>query len=306
MIYIDNIVFDVSLYIFYIGDFMEIKQIKYFHEIANTGSINETAKRLNMSQPPLTYQIHQLEEELQIQLFERSQKGVTLTKAGQLFYERCQNILNYLESTQQEMKQFGQKEILRIGITHTTLPILMPYFKQFSKLHKDVHYEIQDAITYTLLNYLFDGIVDIAIVRSPVRLDGLNSIRIQSDTMIAISNKKNKDTLTLSDLKDTPLMIYRRYEDLILKAFQAQNITPDIFCLCDDARDQLLWAKEGLCTAIFPKSMMDYCEGLNVQDIHDENLSTDIYLVWPKQKKVSNLVQDYIDLFSVTPSPVFG
>ena len=41
---------------------MEIKQIKYFYEIANTGSINETAKRLNMSQPPLTYQIHQLEE----------------------------------------------------------------------------------------------------------------------------------------------------------------------------------------------------------------------------------------------------
>lgn len=276
---------------------MEIKQIKYFYEIANTGSINETAKRLNMSQPPLTYQIHQLEEELQIQLFERSQKGVSLTPAGKLFYDRCQNILNYLDSTQQEMKQFGQKETLRIGITHTTLPILMPYFHKFTSLHKDVHYEIQDAITYTLLNYLLDGIVDIAIVRSPVRLDGLNHLKIKSDTMIAISNKKSKDTITLSNLKNTPLMIYRRYEDLILKAFQSKNIQPDIFCLCDDARDQLLWAKEGLCTAIFPKSMMVYCKDLYVQDIKDENLNTDIYLAWPAQKKVSNLVQDFINLF---------
>ncbi len=276
---------------------MEIKQIKYFYEIANTGSINETAKRLNMSQPPLTYQIHQLEEELQIQLFERSQKGVSLTPAGKLFYDRCQNILNYLDSTQQEMKQFGQKETLRIGITHTTLPILMPYFHKFTNIHKDVHYEIQDAITYTLLNYLLDGIVDIAIVRSPVRLDGLNHLKIKSDTMIAISNKKSKDTITLSNLKNTPLMIYRRYEDLILKAFQSKNIQPDIFCLCDDARDQLLWAKEGLCTAIFPKSMMAYCKDLYVQDIKDDNLNTDIYLVWPAQKKVSSLVQDFINLF---------
>lgn len=285
---------------------MEIKQIKYFYEIANTGSINETAKRLNMSQPPLTYQIHQLEEELQIQLFERSQKGVTLTKAGKLFYDRCSNVLNYIDSTKQEMKQFGQKETLRIGITHTTLPVLMPYFKKFTNLHQDVHYEIQDAITYTLLNYLLDGIVDIAIVRSPVRLDGMNYLKIKSDTMIAVSHQNDKEKLTLSDLKDKPLMIYRRYEELILKAFQVKNIVPDIFCLCDDARDQLLWAKEGLCTAIFPKSMMEYCKDLCVQDIEDENLNTDIYLVWSKQKKVSNLVQDFIDLFSVTPWPVFG
>ena len=173
----------------------------------------------------------------------------------------------------------------------------MPYFHKFTSLHKDVHYEIQDAITYTLLNYLLDGIVDIAIVRSPVRLDGLNHLKIKSDTMIAISNKKSKDTITLSNLKNTPLMIYRRYEDLILKAFQSKNIQPDIFCLCDDARDQLLWAKEGLCTAIFPKSMMAYCKDLYVQDIKDDNLNTDIYLVWPAQKKVSSLVQDFINLF---------
>lgn len=276
---------------------MEIKQLKYFYEIANTGSINETAKRLNMSQPPLTYQIHQLEEELHVKLFERSQKGVSLTEAGKLLYERCQNILHYVDSTQQEVSKFGKQETLRIGITHTTLPILIPYFRKFTKLHSDIHYEIQDAITYTLLNYCLDGIVDVAIVRSPVRLDGMNHIKIQSDTMIAVSNKKEKNIITLQDLSDKPLMIYRRYEELILNAFEKKDIQPNIFCLCDDARDQLLWAKEGLCTAIFPYSMKAYCKDLHIQEIEDENLNTDIYLIWPKGKKVSSLTQDFIHLF---------
>ena len=54
---------------------MELRQLEYFREIANTGSINEAARKLNMSQPPLSYQIRQLENELNVQLFERTHKG---------------------------------------------------------------------------------------------------------------------------------------------------------------------------------------------------------------------------------------
>ena len=67
---------------------MEIRQLEYFREIATTGSINEAARRLNMSQPPLSYQMKQLEAELNVTLFERNRTGVTLTEAGKLLYER--------------------------------------------------------------------------------------------------------------------------------------------------------------------------------------------------------------------------
>ena len=63
---------------------MEIRQLEYFREIATTGSINEAARRLNMSQPPLSYQMKQLEAELNVTLFERTRTGVTLTEAGKL------------------------------------------------------------------------------------------------------------------------------------------------------------------------------------------------------------------------------
>ena len=61
---------------------MEIRQLEYFRKIAQTGSINEAARQLNMSQPPLSYQLKLLEQELDVVLFERSRQGVTMTEAG--------------------------------------------------------------------------------------------------------------------------------------------------------------------------------------------------------------------------------
>lgn len=82
--------------------------MEYFREIAATGSINEAARRLNMSQPPLSYQMKQLEAELHVKLFERKRTGVTLTKAGQLLYERTENLLAFVRSTENEVAKAGK------------------------------------------------------------------------------------------------------------------------------------------------------------------------------------------------------
>ena len=77
---------------------MEIRQLEYFKEIADTGSINEAARRLNMSQPPLSSQLRRLEDELNVRLFERTKKGVSLTEAGKLLYTHVERILDYTRS----------------------------------------------------------------------------------------------------------------------------------------------------------------------------------------------------------------
>ena len=100
---------------------MELRQLEYFREIASTGSINEAARHLNMSQPPLSYQIRQLENELNVKLFDRTSKGVTLTEAGKLLYDRSGNLLEYARSTELEVSKTGKKRILRIGLTPTTV-----------------------------------------------------------------------------------------------------------------------------------------------------------------------------------------
>ena len=279
---------------------MELRQLEYFQEIANTGSINEAARKLNMSQPPLSYQIRQLENELNVQLFERTHKGVILTAAGKLLYDRAASLLDYARSTELEVSQTGKKRVLRIGITPTTVGTVMPFIAEFSKKNPDVNFEVHDGITYTLYDYLQEGIIDISVVRTPLRLDDVESAVLHSEPMIAVSNpempSERRKLLILEDLVHRPLILYRRYEKLIMDAFHAQNLVPEVFCLCDDARGATLWVKEGLATAIFPQSMEPLCEGLTCQVLDEPDLVTKILLIWQKGRKPTAVVQDFMDV----------
>ncbi|MDY4692739.1 MAG: LysR family transcriptional regulator [Blautia sp.] len=285
---------------------MEIKQLEYFRQIASTGSINEAARRLNMSQPPLSYQMKQLEEELQVTLFERTRTGVILTEAGKLLYERSENLLDYIHSTELEVAKAGKKQVLRIGITPTTVSTIMPYISEFSKKNPDVNFEVRDGITYVLYNYLMDGIIDVSVARTPIRLEGAQSLVLGEEPMIAVypsgmcCEKNNR--IRLENLVHNPLILYRRYEELIMNAFSARNLHPNILCICDDPRDGLEWVKEGLAVAIFPQSMKEICEGmkkgLKIRLLNEKALKTRILLIWKKGKKLSRLVQSFLDICS--------
>ena len=280
---------------------MELRQLEYFREIASTGSINEAARHLNMSQPPLSYQIRQLETELNVKLFDRTSKGVTLTEAGKVLYDRSGNLLEYARSTELEVSKTGKKRILRIGLTPTTVDTIMPYIARFSKKNPDVNFEVHDGITYSLYEYLMDGIIDISVARTPLRLDEVSYLELCSEPMIAVSAApitpdSGIDSLKLADLLHKPLILYRRYEELIMNTFHAQNMIPDIFCVCDDPRGAMLWAKENLANAIFPKSMASLCNGLSIQEVDEPDLVTKILLIWAKGKKPVPLVQEFLEV----------
>ncbi len=277
---------------------MELKQLEYFRKIADTGSINEAARHLHMSQPPLSYQLRQLEGELQVRLFERSSQGVVLTEAGRLLYERSGNLLNYARSAAQEVSQTGKKRTLRMGITPTTAEIMMPYFVRFVRRCPDVNFEIRDGITFDLYNDLLEGIIDVSVVRTPLRLDDVEYRVLREEPMVAASSlqmrSEGEAVTALPELAHTPLVLYRRYEKLILDAFHARELEPDVFCICDDARDALLWAKAGLATALFPQSMENLCDGLRIQPLREEELTTQILLIWKKGRVLPAAAQEFL------------
>lgn len=279
---------------------MELRQLEYFRTIADTGSINEAARRLNMSQPPLSYQIRQLEDELHVRLFERSRRGVVLTEAGRLLYSRAANLLDYARSTQLEIAKAGRKRVLRLGVTPTTVSTVMPAVAAFAKKNPDVNFEVHDGSTYTLYDYLLEGIIEISVARTPLRLDEVEAAALRTEPMIAVSapgaQAEAAGPLRLADLPGRPLILYRRYEQLILDAFRAQKLEPDVFCTCDDARGAVLWAEAGLATAIFPQSMQRLCAGLQVQTLHEPSLQTKIVLIWKKGRKLSPAAQDFLDI----------
>jgi len=178
----------------------------------------------------------------------------------------------------------------------------MPYISRFSRENCDVNFEVRDAITFTLLNYLMDGIIDVSVVRTPIKLEGLNYLELDEEPMIAVlppeipENETKKEGISLKELTGCPLIIYRRYEEFLMKAFGEKNLQPDIFCVCDDPRDAMLWVQEGLATAVFPRSMEDLCTDLPIRIIEEEKLKTRILLAWKKDRRPSAVMQDFINI----------
>ena len=92
-----------------------------------------------------------------------------------------------------------------------------------------------------------------------------------------------------------------------MKAFGEKNLQPDIFCVCDDPRDAMLWVQEGLATAVFPRSMEDLCTDLPIRIIEEEKLKTRILLAWKKDRRPSAVMQEFINICEEYKeiSPVF-
>jgi DNA-binding transcriptional LysR family regulator len=103
---------------------MEIHQLRLFREVVDAGSISEAARRLNLSQPPVSYHIKMLEQELQVTLFQRGRRSIELTEAGRLLYERAGALLDMESTVSREITEAGSRRTLRIGVTPTTAPIL--------------------------------------------------------------------------------------------------------------------------------------------------------------------------------------
>lgn len=92
---------------------MDIRSIRYFMEAARELNITRAAENLHIAQPPLSRQIHQLEEELGVELFERKKKKLQLTEVGQLLLHRGDQIVTLVEKTEDEIRAFGK------GVTGT-------------------------------------------------------------------------------------------------------------------------------------------------------------------------------------------
>lgn len=276
---------------------MEIRQLEYFRKIALTGSINEAARQLNMSQPPLSYQLKLLEEELDVVLFERSRQGVTMTEAGKLLYQRSEELLQFADSTKLEVSKIGKRQVLRLGMTSTTVGPILPIISAFVQKHPEVTFEVHDGSTYSLADLLRSGIIDVSVVRTPLQLDDLDYQLFCEEPMIAVSGPGvSGGGLSLKELTGTPLILYRRYERFLLDAFHAQDLEPRVLCVCDDARDAMQWAEQGLATAIFPRSMENLCKGLCIRPIQEESLNTKILLIWRSGKPPRAIVREFLEI----------
>ena len=270
---------------------MDIKSLECYIAVVECGSITKAAQKLYISQPPLSLRIKLLEEELGVTLLERGPRNIRLTHAGEILYQRAQDIISMKNRAVKEMLLLHSEgnDSLRIGIASSCSNLVLSgIVSQLVKQCPNLNYELFEENTYTLLDSIKSDMVDIALIRTPFQAEkSMQVMKLSAEYIVAVGAHKffpalDLEYITAEQLAGVPLITYRRWHSIICEAFTSAQVSPFFRCVNDDARTSLLWAKRGLGVALIPQSICLGVPDLFQCPFGQPPLMSTICTVWKK------------------------
>lgn len=219
---------------------MELRQLRYFVAVAEELNFSRAAQRLHVSQPPLSTQIMNLETELGTRLFERSNRGVTLTAAGAVFYEEVRAALTRLEHGKIRALHAGNGEAgtLSIGfISIADYGILPPALKNFRARYPLVDVQLHELTTDAQIRELRASRLDLGIALGPVTEADLTFDRLLRESLVLAAPSTrhfaSQKTVDLRRLAGEQFIVPPRelapgLHDLIVRVCHDSGFTPRI------------------------------------------------------------------------------
>lgn len=160
---------------------MEIRVLEYFLMVAREENITKAAQRLHLTQPTLSRQLMQLEEELQTTLFIRGKRKIELTEAGRILRRRAEEIVSLIGKTEQEVKaneEISGQIMIGTGIFDASQRFLPHVIEYFHQHYPEVQFDIYTGNADLIKDRLDNGLVDIGILLEPVNIEKYNFIRL--------------------------------------------------------------------------------------------------------------------------------
>lgn len=171
---------------------MDLRQLKYFIAVAEERSFSRAALRLHVSQPPLSTQLKALEDELGVRLLDRTNRGVTLTAAGQVFFDEMRAVLARLERGKEMARNAGRGDVGTLSIGFVSIAdygILPPALKEFCSLYPAVEVQLHELTTDAQIREIRAARLDLGIGLGPVDApDLLFEPLIQEGLVLAAPN----------------------------------------------------------------------------------------------------------------------
>lgn len=250
---------------------MELRHLRYFVAVANTLHFGKAARKLNISQPPLTQQIKNLEEELDVQLFVRSNRQVKLTKAGETFLKRAESILHASERAANEARRIshGEHDTLVLGFMGAVmLGEFPPFLLKFRRAYPYVELKFQQMRSDEQYEALIDGKIDCGFVDLGVHsmLDQVQADKINFDLIlrenlyaaIPIDHPlANRKLLSVADLEGENFVSLQRYiypshYDKLVSQCEQAGFSPNIVAMSDQTSILLTYVASGVGVYLAP------------------------------------------------------
>ena len=201
---------------------MEIRVLKYFLAVAREENITKAAEVLHITQPTLSRQLMQLEDELGAQLYIRGKNKITLTEEGMLLRRRAEEIVDLADKAENAFRDKTEKisGTIAIGAAEALgSRILASYMKRFSDKYTDVQFELYNEMADHIKDKIDKGILDIGLVLEPIDTSKYEFIRFSGKETWGILCRKdhpltNKERIAVEDIRPYPLILPSREKAL--------------------------------------------------------------------------------------------
>ncbi len=238
---------------------MELRSLNYFVRIAELGSITRAASHLHVAQPALTRHVQRLEEELDVVLFTRANRGVRLTEAGQKLLEGAARILRDIERTGDEIRAQDAHPSGKIilGITPTLCPVLVPeLFARMQRDYKMIELKVMHAGMVRLEEFIIDGRADIALLSELSRSRLIVSTRLGEEEMVLVTKPgaRPRGAVGGDELRQTPLILGDGLRAAMDALLAGHGIELKVEIEINDHETIRLMVQQGVGASILPHS----------------------------------------------------
>lgn len=197
---------------------MEIRVLRYFLAVVREQGINRAAEVLHITQPTLSRQLSQLEDEVGVKLFHRGAKKITLTNEGILLRRRAEEILALVDRTEQELieqDELVEGRIVIGGGELAAMQELPEIIRSFREKYPLVTFDIFTGNADLVKEQMEKGLIDISVLLEPIDMEKFDFIRLKGKEQWAVLMRPDdplaeKESITAKDLENAPLILPRR------------------------------------------------------------------------------------------------
>ena len=292
---------------------MTITQLYYVLAVAENQNFTKAAEKCFVTQPTLSMQIQKLEDQLDVQIFDRSKKPIELTEVGKKIVTQARNIVNEsyrIQDIVDQQKGFVGGEF-KIGIIPTIMPTLLPMFlKNFIKKHPKVKLKIEELTTEDIINKIKEGHLDAAIAATPLEDEAIKERVLYFEPFVSYIPKNHRLHSTKKiDIEDLDLDDMLLLEDghcfrdgviNLCKVFK--NNPDDKFQLESGSIETLIkLSNEGLGMTLLP-----YLHTLDINEKEKDNLhyfnepspAREVSLIYHKSELKMQIIEALQDVIS--------
>lgn len=274
---------------------MELRHLKYFLAVAEELNFTKASEKLFISQPPLSRQIIELEEELQAKLFIRNNKKVELTEAGKYFEKEVKVLFQDLERISIKTKKIaknvsGEFRIAYISSIYSS--VISELIKHLKLQFPYVNFKLFEISTTKQIDALEQGKIEMGIIRSPIKSPKIQSHLWFQDGFSIVFNKNNiqlKSEKEILNLKDETFVFFNKdyaphYHEVLLELCAFYGFTPKIIHEANNINSIVQLVKNGLGISIVPSNIAKNNQDPEISflELKKVNLRTDVSIITSK------------------------